>query len=171
MLLFTPLRRKSLNVIRRTVHAEARLNELGIELPKTNAPAGNYVQVTSLNNLRYTAGQLPVKHDGSLHIGKLGRDVSIEEGQLAARRCAIQMMANLKNDIGSLDRVRRILKVVGFVNCTDSFTDQPSVINGCSDLLGEVFGECGIHSRSAVGCNSLPLGVSVEIEFIVEIDD
>jgi enamine deaminase RidA (YjgF/YER057c/UK114 family) len=155
---------------RASVHTEARIAELGLELPLVSTPAGNYVQVSAMGNLRYTAGQLPIKADGSMHKGKVGREVDLDEAHEAARRCAIQFLANLKHDLGDLDRVKKVVKVVGFVNSIDDFEQHPAVINGCSNLIGEVFGERGVHARSAVGSSSLPFGVPVEIEFIVEVD-
>eukprot|EP00941_MAST-03F_sp_MAST-3F-sp1_P003701 g3701.t1 len=156
---------------RRMLSTEARLAECGITLPEVRPPAGSYVatkRVTS-SNVIFTSGQLPVKEDGNLFLGKVGDDLSIEEAQEAAKRCAIQMIAAVKAEVKDLDKVH-VKKVVGFVNATSCFTEHPSVLNGCSDFLFEIFGARGIHARSAVGVSSLPFGVPVEVEFILEIE-
>ena len=153
----------------RAVHIEARIEELGYTLPENAKPQGNYVPVTRSGNLLFTAGHLPINVAGEMAKGKVGEDVSVEEGYEAAQTVALQLIATLKGELGDLDRVERIVKLVGFVNCVDGFTQQPQVINGASDLLGSVFGAKGVHSRSAVGTNALPLGIPVEIEAIVEI--
>lgn len=153
----------------RGVHIEARLEELGLTLPETAKPKGNYVPVTRSGNLLFTAGHLPINAQGETALGKVGADVSVEEGYEAAQSVALQLIATLKAELGDLDRVEKIVKLVGFVNCVDGFTQQPQVINGASDLIGSVFGDKGVHSRSAVGTNALPLGIPVEIEAIVEI--
>ncbi|CAM9565076.1 unnamed protein product [Ascophyllum nodosum] len=155
----------------RGVHTEAKLQQMGIELPTPKAPLGNFVMSVRTGNLLYTAGHLPISIDGELTTGKVGHDVSEEEAKEAARKVAIQLIATLKKDLGDLDRVKRIVKLVGFVNCTDGFTAQPKVVNGASDLFAEVFGERGVHSRSAVGTNALPMNVPVEIEAIVEFEE
>ncbi len=148
---------------------EDKLASLGITLPSPPAPAGSYVPVVVSHSLAFVAGQIPAE-DGQVKFrGKVGRDLSIEAGQQAARLCTINALAQLKAVLGSLDRVRRVVKVTGFVNCEPSFVDQPKVINGASDLLVQVFGENGKHARVAVGVSSLPLDSAVEVEFIVEI--
>jgi len=154
---------------RRWGSTETRIEELGHTLPAVGSPKGSYVQVTRVGNLLYTAGHLPTPAGGEIIIGKVGADLTAEEANKAASYVALQLLATIKNEIGELDNIKQIVKLVGFVNCTDDFTQQPSVINGCSDLLREVLGERGIHARSAVGTNSLPLGIPVEIEAIVEV--
>ena len=151
--------------------AETKLNELGLELPPPAEPKGVYRPLMIVGKMAYTAGHLPVATDGSLTTGRLGESMDQQAGYLAARAAGLCMLATLRNELGSLDRVRRLVKVLGAVNCTDDFTAQPAVINGFSELFAEVFGsEAGIGARSAVGVNSLPLGVPVEIEAIFEIE-
>ena len=149
---------------------EARLAELGITLPSASAPVANYVNAVRTGNLVFLAGKGPRKPDGTNVTGKVGTDLTIEEGYAAARLTGINQLAALKAEIGDLRRVRRIVKVLGLVNCDSSFTDQPRVINGFSDLMVEVFGEAGKHARSAVGAPSLPGGIAVEVEMIVEVE-
>lgn len=144
--------------------ATARLAELGIELPPVATPAGSYVPAVRTGNLVYTAGQVPLDAPR----GKVGADVSADDAQAAARVCALQALAAVDGLVG-LDSIVRIVKVVGFVASAPGFTGQPGVINGASDLLGEIFGEAGAHARSAVGVAELPLGVPVEVELIVEV--
>ena len=146
-----------------------RLAELGVELPEPSAPVANYVRATTSGNLVFLAGHIPVRPDGTRITGKLGADLTVEQGYEAARFSAIGLLASLQQEIGSLDRVTRILKVTGMVNSAPDFTEQSSVINGCSDFLVEVFGEKGKHARAAVGMASLPVGAAVEVEMIVEI--
>jgi enamine deaminase RidA (YjgF/YER057c/UK114 family) len=148
---------------------EQRLKELGIELPEAGAPVANYVSATRSGNLLFLAGHLPRRADGSLVVGRLGEDLGVEEGYAAARLAAIALIGTMKSELGDLDRVTRILKVTGMVNATPDFTRHSQVINGCSDLMVEVFGERGRHARSASGYSSLPLGAAVEIELIVEV--
>jgi enamine deaminase RidA (YjgF/YER057c/UK114 family) len=149
---------------------EARLAELGIVLPEPSVPVANYVKAVRSGNLIFLSGHGPYRSDGSLVKGKLGKDLSIEEGYEAARLTAIALLSSLKSEIGDLNKVRRVVKVFGMVNADPSFTDQPKVINGCSDLLVEVFGERGRHARAAVGMVSLPVGIAVEIDMVVEIE-
>lgn len=148
---------------------EETLSSLGITLPSPPAPAGSYVPVVITGNLAFVAGQIPVEAGKVQFVGKVGKDISIEAGQQAARLCTINALAQLKAAIGSLDRVHRVVKVTGFVNSMPDFSEQPKVINGSSELLVQVFGEKGRHARAAVGVSSLPLGSAVEVEFIVEI--
>lgn len=150
---------------------DARLKELGITLPTPASPAANYVPFVQTGALVFTAGQVTFNAAGKLeYIGKLGRDLGIDEGYQAARLCAINVLAAVRAACGGdLDRVVRCVKVVGFVNSTPDFTDQPKVINGASDLIVQVFGDKGQHARSAVGMGSLPLGVATEVEAIFEI--
>ena len=149
---------------------EQRLEELGIQLPDPPDPVANYVGAVQTGNLVFLAGHGPLLPDGSYITVKLGRDLTLVEGYAAARQTGIALLATLKREIGDLSRVTRIVKVNGMVNATPDYTEQPNVINGCSDLLVEVFGpEIGKHARAAVGMNSLPIGIAVEIEMIVEI--
>ena len=150
---------------------EARLKELGIELPPAITPVANYVPAVGTGNLVFLSGHGPVKEDGTLITGKVGAGLTVEQGYETARLIAIGLLGTLKADIGDLDRVKRIVKLLGFVNCTAEFADQPKVINGASDFLVEVFGEKGKHARSAVGTNALPINIAVEIEMIVEIEE
>jgi enamine deaminase RidA (YjgF/YER057c/UK114 family) len=150
---------------------EEKLKALNIELPTVKAPIANYVHAVRTGNLIFLAGKGPNDAQGNTITGKVGRDLTIEEGQKAARSVAIMQIAVLKNELGDLSRVKRIVKVLGLVNCPDNFTDQPKVMNGFSDLMVEVFGEKGRHARSAVGASSLPNNIAVEVELIVEIED
>jgi enamine deaminase RidA (YjgF/YER057c/UK114 family) len=149
--------------------AEQRLRERGIELPKVSGPVANYVPYVRTGNLIFLAGMGPLKPDGTLATGKVGRDVTIEEAYQHARLTGLSLLAVLRGAVGSLDSVTRVVKVLGMVNAVPEFTDHPKVINGCSDLFVEVFGEQGRHARSAVGMGSLPFGISVEIEAIFEV--
>lgn len=149
--------------------AEKRLKQLGITLPPVSAPVANYVNAVQTGNLLYLAGKGPLTVGGKRPCGKLGRDFSVAQGYQHARSTGLDLIAVMKAELGSLDRVRRIVKVLGMVNCTPDFTDPPKVINGASDLFVEVFGDKGRHARSAVGMNSLPMGIPVEIEVIVEV--
>lgn len=151
--------------------AEAKLKELGIELPAPATPIANYVNAVRTGNLLFLAGKGPAKPDGNYIIGKLGKDLTIEEGYEAARITAINQLAVLKAELGDLNKVKRIVKVLGMVNSDPNFTDQPKVINGFSDLMVEVFGERGKHARAAVGMATLPRGIAVEIEAIVEVEE
>ena len=149
---------------------EARLKELGVALPTPPAPAANYVPFTVAGNLVFVAGQIPFVDGEIRHKGRLGAEMSVEEGRQAARVCALNVLAQAKAACGGdLDRIRRCLKVVGFVACVDGFDRQPEVMNGASDLFVEVLGEAGRHARSAVGANALPRDVAVEVEAIFEI--
>lgn len=148
---------------------DSRLAELGITLTDAPAPAANYVPFVQVGDLVYVSGQISVGPDG-LVIGKLGADMEVDAGAAAARLCAINLITQLRNACdGDLSRLKRVVKLNGFVNCTQDFTDQPKVINGASDLFVEVFGEAGRHARAAVGAPSLPLGVAVEVEGIFQI--
>jgi enamine deaminase RidA (YjgF/YER057c/UK114 family) len=147
---------------------DARLAELGITLPKVVPPVAAYIPAIVSGNLVFTSGQLPMV-DGALPAtGKLGAGVSAETGADLARQCALNALAAVESVIGSLDRVTRIVKVVGFVASDPSFTGQPGVINGASTVLGEIFGDAGVHARSAVGVSVLPLDSPVELELVVE---
>jgi enamine deaminase RidA (YjgF/YER057c/UK114 family) len=153
----------------RVSDVEARLAELGHTLPGVAAPVAAYVPAVRSGSFVFTSGQLPMV-DGSLAAtGKVGAAVSAEDAKRLAATCALNALAAIKAEIGDLDRVRRIVKVVGFVASTPDFTGQPGVVNGASDLLGDVFGDKGVHARSAVGVAVLPLDAPVEVELIVEI--
>ena len=150
---------------------ETRLAELGIILPSAAAPAANYVPAVQSGRLLFISGQLPFKDGKLAYLGRLGKDLSVEDGYQAAKLCAINLIAQIQAAAGSVDRVHRIVRLGGFVACTPDFTDQPKVVNGASDLFVEVFGEAGRHARAAVGSPSLPLGVPVEIDAVVELTD
>ncbi len=148
---------------------ESRLAELGVTLPQAPAPAANYVPYVIVGDLVHVSGQISANADG-LITGKLGDTMAVEEGADAAKACAISLLAQVKSACdGDLDRLVRVVKLVGFVNSASDFTDQPMIINGASNFLGEALGEAGRHARSAVGAASLPLGVAVEIEGIFQI--
>ncbi|MBZ0228972.1 MAG: RidA family protein [Bauldia sp.] len=147
----------------------ARLKSLGLELPAPAKPAANYVPTVITGKLLFVSGQVPTAADGVKFVGKVGRDYSLEEGQQAARLCAINVLGAVQAALGDLERVARVVKVVGFVNADPDFTDVHKVVNGASDLITEVLGERGKHARSAIGMGTLPLGVAVEVEAIVEI--
>ena len=147
-----------------------RLQALNLEIPQPVAPVANYVPFVVSGNELFISGQVSMTPSGLIK-GKLGGDLSVDQGAEAARACAINLIAQMKAALGGdLDRVKRIVRLTGFVNCTADFTDQPKVINGASDLMVAVFGEAGRHTRAAVGAPSLPLGAAVEIDAIVEID-
>lgn len=149
-----------------------RLNELGIELPKPVAPVATYVPYVITGNLISVSGQIPIRPDGTMPTGKVGEDLTLEEGQAVARQCGINILAQLNSALdGNLDRVKRIVRLGIFVNSVDGYGDQPKVGNGASDLMVDVFGDAGRHSRAAVGVNGLPLNVPVEIDALVEITD
>ncbi len=149
---------------------EQRLADLGITLRQPGPPVANYVHAVRSGNMVYLAGHGPRKPEGDWLTGKVGHDIDIEAGYAAARLTGINLLSSLKAEIGDLRRVRRIVKVLGMVNSAVTFTEQPSVMNGFSDLMVEVFGERGRHARSAVGMAALPFNIPVEIEMIVEID-
>ncbi len=149
---------------------EERLKQKGIELPKVAAPVANYVNAVRVGNLLFLSGKGPVQGDGKFVTGKVGKDLTIEQGYEAARLTALTQLAVLKSELGELSRVKRIVKVLGMVNCESNFFDQPKVINGFSDLMVEIFGEKGKHARSAVGMAALPFNTAVEIELIVEVE-
>ena len=155
-------------VIRR-VHVEKRISELGHELPPLGTPKGSYALPSRSGNLLFLSGHLPIPLDGDLYKGKVGVDYTIEQAQQAAKWCGLNIISTLKAEVGDLDNVVKIHKLVAFVNCKDDFTAQPTVVNGCSDLMVDVFGDKGRPARSAVGTNSLPLDVPVGVEAIVEV--
>ncbi len=146
-----------------------RLKDLGIELPQTASPAAAYVMAVTSGSTVFVSGHI-AKQAGKPWVGKLGLNMDTASGQLAARAIAIDLMATLQTHLGSLDRVKRIVKVMGLVNSTETYTEQHLVINGCSELVLEVFGEAGRHARSAFGVAQIPLGACVEIELIAEIE-
>jgi enamine deaminase RidA (YjgF/YER057c/UK114 family) len=147
------------------------LAKLGIELPASVPPAGNYARARSAGRILYLAGHLPDSAGVPQYMGKLGRDVSVEDGYLAARIAMVNSLGTIKANLGSLRRVKRIIKLLGMVNCVADFVQQPEVVNGASDLLDEVFGkDIALHARSAVGMHSLPRGNCVEIETILEFE-
>jgi enamine deaminase RidA (YjgF/YER057c/UK114 family) len=149
---------------------ETRLAELGVSLPEAPAPAANYVPFVIAGDLVFVSGQISKDGDGTMITGKLGDNMDVAAGQAAAKVCAINLISQLKAACGGdLDRLVRVVKLGAFVNCTQEFTDQPAVVNGASDFIGEVFGDIGTHARAAVGAPSLPLGVAVEIEGIFQI--
>jgi enamine deaminase RidA (YjgF/YER057c/UK114 family) len=149
---------------------ETRLRELGLELPAVSTPAGAYVPATRVGHLVFTAGQLPFQGGELYRTGKVGDEVSPEEAYEAARLCALNALAAAAAETGGLDRIDRIVKVTGFVASAPGFNGQPGVLNGTSELLGEVFGEAGLHARSAVGVAELPLDAPVEVEIVVVSD-
>ena len=148
--------------------AESKLQALGIELPVPGAPQANYVPTVRTGNLLFISGQVSIS-SGARFVGKCGTDLTIEEGQQAARICAINLLANLKAALGDLEKMVRIVKLTGFVNAPPDFKEPHKVINGCSDLLTEVLGTRGKHARSAIGVATLPLGAAVEVEAICEV--
>lgn len=150
---------------------EDRLKELGITLPELSSPAANYVNAVRAGNLLFLAGKGPGTPDGKFITGKLGEDLTVEQGYEAARLTGLSQLAVLKHELGDLSKVKRIVKVLGMVNATTDFTDHPKVTNGFSDLMVQVFGEKGKHARSSVGMCSLPFNIAVEIELVVEIEE
>lgn len=160
----------SFSFAQQKIDYDKKLKELGIELFAPSKPMANYVKAVRTGNLIYLAGHGPTKADGSNISGKVGADMTTEQGYEAAKQTGISILSTLKGELGDLNKVKRIVKVLGMVNCTDTFTDQPKVINGFSDLMVAVFGEKGKHARSAVGMNSLPNNIAVEIEIIVEVE-
>ncbi|PSL34075.1 RidA family protein [Dyadobacter jiangsuensis] len=149
---------------------EKKLTEMGITLPKINPGKGNLLRTVRVGNLVYLSGHGPDKPGGGQILGKVGDDLTVEQGKEAAKLCGIGLLASLKHEIGDLKKVKRVIKVLGMVNSTPTLTQQPQVINGFTDFMVEVFGESGKHARSAVGVASLPSGIAVEIEMIVEVE-
>ena len=148
---------------------EDKLKQMGHSLPPPPTPGGNYIPTVRTGNLVFLSGVTPRRPDGSPVAGKLGKDLTVEEGYEAARICGLNLLANLKQEIGDLDKVTHIVKLLGMVNSDPDFTQPPAVVNGCSDLLVELYGDRGRHARSAVGMATLPAGVAVEIEMIAEV--
>ena len=148
---------------------EERLQELGVSLPAPAVPVAAYVPCVRTGSLVYVSGQVPVLDGKPSHLGHLGDNVDSEDGRAAARTCAVNVLAALKAELGELSRVRRVVKVTGFVASTPDFTDHPKVINAASELFGDAFGDAGRHARAAIGVAALPLGAPVEVEAIVEV--
>ena len=149
---------------------ENKIKELKINLPEAKAPVGSYVATKIVGNLLYISGQISISENGELIKGKIGKDLYTEEGYKAAERCGLSIISQAKVACGGdLSKIKSCIKLTGFVNSTDDFTDQPKIINGASDLIASVFGEAGMHTRAAVSTNSLPLGVSVEVDAIFEL--
>jgi len=146
---------------------EKKLEEMGLKLPEIPKPVANYMPAVRTGNLLFLSGHGPEK---SVPAGKVGKELTLEEGYKAAKNTALCLISTIKNTIGDLDKVKRIVKLVGFVNCSEDFTDQPKVVNGASDLFVEVFGDKGKHARAAIGMYQLPGGIAVEIEIIVELE-
>ena len=148
-----------------------KINELNIKLPEAKAPVGSYVATKISGKLLYISGQISISENGELIKGKVGKDLDTEAGYKAARRCALSIVAQVKKACDNdLSKIKSCIKLTGFVNSTDDFTDQPKIINGASDLIASIFGENGMHTRAAVSTNSLPLGVSVEVDAIFELN-
>ena len=151
--------------------ADNNLKKNNINLPEAPAPVGSYVASKIVGKLLYISGQISMNSKGELIKGKLGKDLNAEDGYKAAERCALSILAQAKKILsGNLDEIKSCIKIVGFVNSTDNFIEQPKVINGASDLISKIFGKSGIHTRAAVSTNSLPLGVSVEVDAIFELN-
>ena len=157
------------NLLAHSQTAEEKLKQSGITLPIPQKPIANYVNAVRVGNLIFLAGKGPSRPDGTNITGKIGKELTIQQGYEAARLTGINQLAVLKAELGSLNKVKRIVKVLGMVNCTEDFTDQPKVINGFSDLMVEIFGENGKHARAAVGMYVLPMNIAVEVEMIVEV--
>jgi enamine deaminase RidA (YjgF/YER057c/UK114 family) len=151
--------------------AEDKVKELGLDLSSPSAPVAAYVSAVRTGNLVFISGTIPVRADGSRIEGKVGPDLTVQQGYDAARLTAVGLLARLRAEVGSLDKVRRIVKLTGFINAPPDFTQHPQVMNGASDLMGEVFGDAGKHARAAVGMGSLPFNVPIEIEMIAEVGD
>ena len=150
---------------------ESKINELGIILPEAKAPVGNYLASKIVGKMLFISGQISIDESGQLIKGKVGKDLDTDSGYEAAKRCAISIIAQVKKACNNdLSKVKSCIKLTGFVNSTDDFTEQPKVINGASDLIASIFGDIGMHTRAAVSTNSLPLGVSVEVDAIFELN-
>ena len=150
---------------------EKKINELGLTLPEAKAPVGNYVATKITNKMLFISGQISIDENGALIKGKIGKDLDTESGYNAAKRCALSIVAQVKKACnGDLSKIKSCIKLTGFVNSTDDFIDQPKVVNGASDLIVSIFGDAGMHTRAAVSTNSLPLGVSVEVDAVFELN-
>ncbi len=162
---------KKLRKKKNKMNFENKIKELKINLPEAKPPVGSYVATKIVGNLLYISGQISISEKGELIKGKIGRDLSVEEGYKAAERCGLSIISQAKVACnGDLSKIKTCIKLTGFVNSTDNFIDQPKVINGASDLIASVFGDAGMHTRAAVSTNSLPLGVAVEIDAIFELN-
>lgn len=150
---------------------EEKLKALGISIPVPPKPAGAYIPVTKTGNLAFVSGQIPMQDGKVVFVGKVPSERSVEEAQKAAKLCTVNILAQLKTSLGSLDKITRIVRLAGFVNSSPDFEEHPKIINAASDLLFEIFGERGVHSRIAVGASSLPLNSTVEIDAVVEFSD
>ena len=149
---------------------EKKIKELGLTLPEAKAPVGNYVATKTVNKMLFISGQISINEKGELIKGKVGKDLDTEAGYNAAKRCALSIVSQVKKACdGDLSKIKSCIKLTGFVNSTEDFTDQPKVLNGASDLIASIFGDAGMHTRAAVSTNSLPLGVSVEVDAIFEL--
>ena len=150
---------------------ENKIKELKINLPEAKPPVGSYVATKIVGNLLYISGQISISENGKLIKGKIGKDLSLDDGYKAAERCGLSIISQAKVACGGdLSKIKSCVKLTGFVNSTDNFTDQPKIINGASDMIASVFGDAGMHTRAAVSTNSLPLGVSVEVDAIFELN-
>jgi len=149
---------------------EAKLIEMGLTLPAAPAPIANYVRAVRTGNLLFVSGHGPIRDGKHQFVGKVGKDLSVEEGYKSAQLVCLNCLASVKEALGDLDRVKRVVKLLGMVNCAPEFGQQPEVINGASDLLGALYGDAGRHARSAVGMGALPRGISVEIEMVLEVE-
>ena len=150
---------------------QKNLEKLGLKLPEAKAPVGNYVATKITGKMLFVSGQISINEKGELIKGKVGKDLSVDDGYKAAERCGLSIVSQAKTAChGDLSKIKSCVKLTGFVNSTDNFTDQPKVINGASDLIASIFGEAGMHTRAAVSTNSLPLGVSVEVDAIFELN-
>ena len=150
---------------------DKKISDLGIILPEAKAPVGNYVAIKIIGKLLYISGQISIDENGKLIKGKVGKDLTVEQGYSAAKRCGLSILSQARKACDSdLSKIKSCIKLTGFVNSIDTFTDQPKVINGASDLMIEIFSDAGMHTRAAVSCNSLPLGVSVEVDAIFELN-
>ena len=150
---------------------EEKIKELKIVLPEAKAPVGSYIATKKVGNLLFISGQISINSNGELIKGKIGKDLSLEDGYNAAKNCGLSIISQVKKACdGDLSKVKSCIKLTGFVNSTDNFIDQPKIINGASDLIASVFGEAGMHTRAAVSTNSLPLGVAVEVDAIFELN-
>ena len=153
------------------MNVEAKLAQMGLTLPPPGPPAGNYIGAVRVGNLLFVSGHGPRRADGQYITGKVGRDVTTEQAYEAAKLVMLNCLTSAKRELGDLDRIKRIVKLLGMVNCTEDFTEHPRVINGASDLLVELYGEHGRHARSAVGMQQLPMNIPVEVEMIVGVSD
>ncbi len=149
---------------------EERLNEMGLEIPELPEPVASYLPGVKGGSFLFISGQLPADDEGIRYSGQVGTDVTVEEGYAAAQMCALRCLSVISAEVGELSKVKRVVKLTGFVSSGPDFVDHPKVVNGASDLLVEVFGDVGKHARAAVGMSSLPLGAAVEVEMIVEVD-